>query len=104
MMIWAKRRFSFHAYEPYLVRLRELHSDPAPESDELMMVGRKVGKRGLQNVYVALPNAGFLGSFDGFEVINETDLPNEIDFHLYGNRSAVEKQFKFRDLLERPRR
>ena len=96
-MIWARRRLGWMDYVPFHERITELHrSAPAPR--EFMMVARKVGDGDQLDVYVALPNTGFLRSFDGFELIPEDLVPTEIDMLLLTDRSKGElERFSFRN-------
>jgi hypothetical protein len=81
-MIWAKRRlFRFAEFAPYQNHLGELTVEYP--SDEFFMVS--VGT----DYFVGLPTEQFLPFFNGFEVVNEADLPKKVNV-LVGDTSSEE--------------
>jgi hypothetical protein len=57
----------------------------------------------LREVIISLPDAGYLRMFDGFEVIDEADLPKEASI-LYVDHSTddFERRFKTPSSTQRP--
>ena len=101
-MIWAKRRFLYAAYAPYMDRLWTLQL-AMPTSRDFMMVAREAGNVGEQDVYIALPNKDLMRLFDGFKIVPESELPKQIDTLLYAEHTSgkFEKLFTFRDRRDR---
>jgi hypothetical protein len=100
-MIWARRHFAAgEDCGAYHVRLADLQMAMADHHREFMMVARKTGKPGVgeEDVYIALPDEGLLSTFDGFEVIPESELPKEVDDNMLSDASEFDKRFTIRGL------
>ena len=80
-MIWIKRQFRFAEFAPYQNRLGEFTFENA--GDEFFMVSMG------NDYFVGLPSEEFHSHFDGFEVVNEADLPKEVKV-LVGDTNSQE--------------
>jgi len=95
-MKWAKRQFRFAEYVPYFDRLEKLTIANPTLYREFIMVSTKTEERGTDEVYVGVPNKSFLSAFDGFEEIEESNLPKEIDTLLIADGTTEEFKSRFR--------
>ena len=48
------------------------------------------------DVYVGVPSKAFMAGFDGFEAVNEADVPKVIDVLLIGDNNEINLRFQFR--------
>jgi hypothetical protein len=96
-MIWATRRFAAADYAPYQDRLDELMWANTQLHERFMMVSVETDReRGMNDIYVGVPTSVFLAQFDGFRIIPEEELPEEIDALLIGTISEFKSHFRFR--------
>lgn len=95
-MIWSKRRFQWADFTPYLDCLEKLMLANASLYREFLMVSLKTEKAGESEVYVGLPHRSFMNAFDGFELVDETDVPKIVDKLLGGDRNSFDSRFEFR--------
>jgi hypothetical protein len=95
-MIWAKRRFAADSYGKYHDRLGDLQMAMPNRHREFMMMARKSDTVGEQDIYIAVPSKELLSSFDGFEIISESELPKEVDTLLLAEHGEFEKRFRVR--------
>ena len=56
---------------------------------------------GLQDIYVGVPTKELMTLFDGFEPINEAELPKVVDSLLLADVNAFSGRFEFRHNKER---
>jgi hypothetical protein len=98
-MIWAKRRFEFATYAPYFDRLEKLLMANPTLYRQFIMVSTKTDDPGVDDYYVGVPAQAFLAAFDGFEIVGEDQLPNEIDtLHIAdATTDEFKSRFRFRD-------
>ena len=90
-MIWAKRRLcEGEECTTYQQRLADLHFMALPL--QFVMVAKRTGRAGWE-IYVGLPDEFFLSQFDGFGLIEETDLPGDVDQILYAPNQGVGSEF-----------
>ena len=89
-MVWGKRRFRAGdaGFMPHMKRLKDLMTANTAHRAEFVMVRTKVDDRGGGDYYIGVPNRTFLVVFDGFEVINERDVPHHPQAHLVGDVGA----------------
>jgi hypothetical protein len=93
-MVWGKRRFSGIEYVPSFDLLEKLLMANAALHREFIMVSTKTSKPLVDDFFLGVPNKTFLALFDGFEEIEESDLPKRIDtLHI---ADATTDQFKSR--------
>jgi len=104
-MIWAKRRFKWADYSAYQDRIGDFQMATPTLQRQFIMVDVETGEPGVSDHYVGLPNHVFLAAFDGFEVLNEDQLPKEIDGVSLADTSDEEftSRFRFRSHGERQR-
>ena len=100
-MIWARRQLCGREdYTTYQERLADLHFMAL--SLQFVMVAKRTGRAGW-DIYIGLPDEFFLSQFDGFDLIDETELPREVDQILYapnqGIGSEFAKHFRIVDLI-----
>jgi hypothetical protein len=95
-MIWAKRQFRFAEYAPYMERLDRLMLANPSMYSQFIMVSTDVSKPALSNYYVGVPDQSFLAEFDGFDIVPESQLPNEIDTVLIADATTDEFKSRFR--------
>lgn len=97
-MIWAKRRFEFAAYAPYMDRLEKLLLENTTLYRQFIMVSTKTDDPGVDDYYVGVPAQAFLAGFDGFAAVSEGQLPKEIDtLHIAdATTDEFKSRFKFR--------
>ena len=102
-MIWAKRHFSgSEDYTPYQKRLADWHFFAL--SLDFVMVAKRSGRAIAEwDVYIGLPDELLLSQFDGFDLVDETELPREVDQILYapnqGTGSEFAKHFRIVDAI-----
>ena len=94
-MYWAKRRFEWADYAPYMDRLEKLLMANATQYREFMMfsIEQKVG---LSDVYVGVPVQAMLAVFDGFEPVADSDVPKVVDTLLVADVNAFTERFEFK--------
>jgi len=92
-MIWAKRDFQFAEYAPYQVQFEELHFKLGGPAAMMMVMAKKNAR--LSDVIISLPDAKFLRMFEGFEIIDESELPKEVSILCVNHATDdFEKRFK----------
>jgi hypothetical protein len=90
-MIWAKRHLcEGEDYTPYQERLADLHFMAL--SLQFVMVAKRTGRAGW-DLYIGLPDEFFLSQLDGFGLVDETELPKEVDQILYAPNQGVGSEF-----------
>ena len=90
-MIWAKRHLcEGEDYTLYQERLADLHFMAL--SLQFVMVAKRTGRAGW-DIYIGLPDEFFRSQFDGFGLIDETELPREVDQILYAPNQGVGSEF-----------
>ena len=97
-MVWGKRAFEYADYAPYMDRLeRLLMANPALYR-EFIMVSTQRPKPGISAYYVGVPHKQFMAAFDGFEHVEESDLPKIIDILHIADATTDEftSRFQFR--------
>jgi hypothetical protein len=97
-VIWAKRQFpnaEFGRYHDRLIKL--LYRFPV-RYREFIMVSAKTQNSTARTYYVGVPTDVFMTAFDGFDVIRDQDLPDEIDTLIVGDVASEEfkNRFQFR--------
>jgi hypothetical protein len=93
-MVWAKRRFQFAEYGPYMDRLGELQMADAARLTQYIMVSTKLNAREA-DYYVGIPDKAFLALFDGFEAVEDATLPKIINGIQLADLSADEYNSRF---------
>jgi hypothetical protein len=78
-MIWVKRRFELAEYAPYQVRLAKLMLENPSLHSQFIMVSTVTDVPNVFDYYVGVPSQTFFADFDGFVIVDESDLPKEID-------------------------
>jgi len=99
MMVWGKRRFAGADYSPYFDRLEKLMMATATRYREFMMVSTNTDDILVSDYYVGVPNEAFMAAFDGFERVEESQVPKVIDTLHIGDANEVERRFQFRHRL-----
>jgi hypothetical protein len=90
-MIWAKRHLGGQEdYTPYQKRLADLHFMAL--SLQFVMVAKGTGRAGW-DIYAGLPDEFFLSQLHGFDLVDETELPSEVDQILYAPNQGVASEF-----------
>lgn len=90
-MIWAKRHLCGQEdYTPYQKRLADLHFMAL--SLQFVMVAKRTGRPGW-DIYIGLPDESFLSQLDGFDLVDETELPKEVDQILYAPNQGIGSEF-----------
>jgi hypothetical protein len=93
-MFWAKRRFTYADYGPYMDQLSKLIDTFPQHSAEFIMVSTETEDAAVSDYYVGVPVGQLLAPFDGFEPVEESELPKIIDtLHV---ADATKKPFKSR--------
>ncbi len=97
-MIWGKRSFQWADYAPYQDKLAKLMMDNPTLYRQFIMVSQKTGKVGEDVCYVGVPNEALFGGFDGFQRVEEGELPKVIDALLVadGTTEEFKSRFQFR--------
>lgn len=96
-MIWAKRRFAFADYSPYFDRLEKLLMATPTQYREFLMISTETDDPGVSDYYVGMPAEPYMAAFDGFERVQESEVPKEIDTLHIGDANEVNRRPKFRD-------
>jgi len=92
-MIWAKREFQFAEYGPYQDRFEKLHFKLGGPGEMMMVMAEKNAR--LSDVIISLPDAALLSMFDGFEIIDESELPKGVSILCVNHATGdFEKRFK----------
>jgi hypothetical protein len=98
-MIWAKREFKFADYSCYHTRFADLYDRLYKLHGPTGAMMVKAGKGfGLSDVIICVPGPEYLTQFDGFQIIDESELPEEAA-PLYVNLQTddFERRFKTPD-------
>src|SRR5580693_8015272 len=98
-MIWGKRRFAYADYSPYFDRLEKLVMAAPTQYRQFMMVSTDTDEPGVSDFYVGVPNEAFMAWFDGFERVEEPQVPKVIDTLHIGDANEIERRFQFRHRL-----
>jgi hypothetical protein len=72
-MIWGKRRFELADYAPYQVLAKLMLENPSLHS-QFIMVSMVTDVPNVFNYYVGVPSQTFFADFDGFIIVDESDL------------------------------
>jgi hypothetical protein len=91
-MIWAKREFKFAEYGPYQDRFAGLHLSLREPAGMMMVMAKKSAT--LSDVIISLPDQALLAMFDGFQLIEESDLPKEASI-LYVDHATDDFEKRF---------
>ena len=94
-MVWLKRRFAGVDYVPYMDRLKDLLFANATLYAEFIMVSTNTANPDVSDYYVGLPYEAFSQAFDGFDRIEEHDLPKTIDVLLIADAGKEPYQSRF---------
>ena len=96
-MIWGKRQFAFAEFAPYQAIMEKLLMANPALYQEFIMVSTKTEKRGTETYWVGVPNEMLLIPFDGFDRVEERELPKEIDTLLIADatKEPFTSRFKF---------
>ncbi len=95
-MVWGKRRFEYADYGPAMDLLEKLLMANPTQYREFIMVSTKTSNAGSSDYYVGVPHKAFMTAFDGFEHVEESDLPKIIDTLHIADRSSDEFNSRFR--------
>ena len=96
-MIWGKRVFQGADYAPYQDRMQTLLLANAAQYAQFIMVSTKV-RPGINTCWVGVPSEALFAAFDGFQRVQEGDLPREIDTLLVADatKEPFTSRFKFK--------
>jgi hypothetical protein len=94
-MIWRKRRFDGVEYIPYFERFEKLLMANGALYREFIMVSTKTDDPFVDDFYIGVPDDRFLAPFDGFEPINDSELPKVIDTLHIADASTEEFKSRF---------
>jgi hypothetical protein len=86
-MVWVKRRFAYDEYKPYLEMLQRLASD-YPDKN-FIMTSKRFADAHLSEYYVGMSDASFTTNFRDFEPADPSQLPNNFDKILFGDRAKL---------------
>jgi hypothetical protein len=100
-MIWGKRRFAFADYSPYFDRLEALLMANPTQYRQFTMVSTDTDEAGVSDYYVGVPNKVLMAAFDGFEPVEEAQVPKVIDSLHIGDANEINRRFEFRHNLRR---
>jgi hypothetical protein len=94
-LFWGKREFRWADYAPYQDRLGKLLMATPSRYREFMMfsVEKSVG---VSDVYVGVPLQELMSLFDGFDPVEETNLPKVVDSLSVADANAFGERFEFR--------
>jgi hypothetical protein len=94
-MVWGRRRFQYAEYKPYFERLEQLLLSHPSQYREFMMVGVNTDAPGTTEIFVGVPSATLLAAFDGFDPLEESELPKVIDTVHIADTTKVEFKSRF---------
>ena len=94
-MVWGKRRMAGIEYFPAMDLLEKLMMANPALYREFIMFSVKTSKSRTDDYYVGLPSRPLLALFEGFDTIEEADLPTVIDTLHVADVAAFEARFKF---------
>jgi hypothetical protein len=96
-MVWVKRTFTFADYAPYFDILKRLLLQNPTRYREFIMVSIDLANSRDSVYFVGVPDKSFLVHFDGFEPVDEKDLPKIIDtLHIAeGSSPEFTSRFEF---------
>jgi hypothetical protein len=94
-MIWGKRSFSSADFSPYQDKIAKLMLDNPTLYKQFVMVSTKTADRAISVVYAGVPNEALFVGFDGFERVQEADLPKVIDALLVADGTTDEFKSRF---------
>jgi hypothetical protein len=92
-MIWARRTASIDESKEIQDQFEELFMKLGCPAQMMLVAAFEPGASQTA-LFVSLPNPAFLGSFQGFERINEGDLPSEGSL-LIGHNNQFEWHFRY---------
>jgi hypothetical protein len=95
-MVWAKREFSYADYTPYMDHLEKLLLSNPSLYREFIMISTDTPNARDSDYYVGVPNISFLAPFDGFEMVEEKDLPKQINTVHIADQTTDEFKSRFR--------
>jgi hypothetical protein len=96
-VIWGKRIFEGAECAPYQDRLEQLLLMNAQQYQEFIMVATNTDRPGISTYWVGVPSEVLFAPFDGFERVQEAELPKEIDTLLVADatKEPFTSRFKF---------
>jgi hypothetical protein len=94
-MVWGKRRLAGVEYVPAMDLLEGLMKANASHYREYMMVSVKTPKFGTDDYFVGVPDKALLSLFEGFDPVEEAELPKVIDTLHVADVNAFNSRFKF---------
>jgi hypothetical protein len=86
-MMWIKRRFAYDEYKPCLETLQKLASD-YPAKD-FVMASKRFADAHLSEYFIGMSDASFTTNFRDFEPADQSQLPNNFDKVLFGDRAKL---------------
>lgn len=99
-VIWGKRVFDGADYARYQDRLQQLLFTHPAQYREFIMVATDTDDPGVSIYWVGVPSEILFAPFDGFERVEEADLPKEIDSLCIADatKEPFTSRFKFKRL------
>jgi hypothetical protein len=95
-VIWGKRQFPSSELARYHDRLVKLLYRFPARYREFILVGTKTENPLARMYYVGVPMDAFMTAFDGFERVEDQDLPGEIDTVIIADVASEEFKSRFR--------
>jgi hypothetical protein len=95
-MIWGKRSFQGADYAPYQDKVAKLMLANPTLYRQFIMVSKKTGEIGEDVCYIGVPNEILFTAFDGFQRVEESELPKVIDALLVADGTTEEFKSRFR--------
>jgi hypothetical protein len=83
----------------YFDHLEKLMMAAPTQYRQFMMVSTDTDEPGVSDFYVGVPNEAFMAWFDGFERVEESQVPKVIDTLHIGDANEIERRFQFRHRL-----
>jgi hypothetical protein len=94
MPVWARRGFLDTTYLSIVDRMAEQELALGSTSEHMMVRTRRDDDRkGITTVFIRVPDPALLAAYEGFERVNDVDLPQEVIL-LYGDLSEFRKLFR----------
>jgi hypothetical protein len=92
-MLWARKAIDPAEWGPTQDQFEELFVKLGSPKQMMLVASFDVASGG-STLFMSLPNTTFLGSFTGFEMVLESELPSEAAL-LVGRSDEVEKHFRY---------